>query len=133
MKPPLLALALLAAGPAFAQQAAEAIVERPAALTVDGGPAVPAALAALTRPYMEYRSAGFSGWNARDRSMLVTTRFANVSQLHRVAAPMQYREQLSFEAEPVGGGWSPTGDILLVEKDVGGNEFYQFYTLAQGR
>ena len=34
---------------------------------------------------MESRGAGFAGWNAADRSMLISTRFGNVSQLHRVA------------------------------------------------
>ena len=82
---------------------------------------------------MEYRTAGFAGWNARDRSMLITTRFGNTSQLHRVATPMGDRQQISFEAEPVGGSWSPTGDVLVATKDIGGSEFFQIYTLADGR
>src|SRR5690606_2154738 len=49
------------------------------------------------------------------------------------AMPMGAREQLSFEAEPVAGTWSPAGDVLLVRKDVGGSEFYQLYTLESGR
>jgi dipeptidyl aminopeptidase/acylaminoacyl peptidase len=108
-------------------------VAKPAALTADGIPAVPAALAARTRPYMEFRTAGFSGWNPRDRSMLITTRFADTAQIHRVAMPMGAREQLSFEAEPVRGSWSPAGDVIAVQKDVGGNEFFQLYTLVNGR
>jgi dipeptidyl aminopeptidase/acylaminoacyl peptidase len=127
----LLALPLTAA---FAQEnAAPPAVEKPAALVADGIPPVPAALASQTRPYMEFRTAGFAGWNARDRSMLITTRFGNTAQLHRVGAPMGDREQLSFEAEPVQGGWSPDGDVLAVQKDVGGSEFFQLYTLAGGR
>lgn len=134
MKAIVLAIALLAIRPvAIAQPAAEAVVERPAALTVDGAPPIPAALAAITRPYMEYRTAGFHGWSPADRSMLITTRFGDVAQLHRVAAPLTYREQLSFEADPVSGSWSPAGDVLVAQKDVGGNEFYQLYTLAAGR
>jgi len=112
---------------------APAAVEKPAALVADGIPSIPVGLAASTRPYMEFRTAGFSGWNARDRSMLITTRFGNTNQLHRVAMPMGAREQLSFEAEPVGGSWSPNGDILGVQKDIGGNEFFQLYTLAGGQ
>jgi dipeptidyl aminopeptidase/acylaminoacyl peptidase len=127
----LLALPLTAA---FAQEsAAPPAVEKPAALVADGIPPVPAELAAQTRPYMEFRTAGFAGWNARDRSMLITTRFGNTAQVHRVATPMGDREQLSFEAEPVQGGWSPNGDVLAVQKDVGGSEFFQLYTLANGR
>ena len=82
---------------------------------------------------MESRGAGFAGWNAADRSMLISTRFGNVSQLHRVAGPMMDRRQISFEAEPLGGSLSPTGDVLLVSKDNGGDEFFQLYTLANGR
>jgi dipeptidyl aminopeptidase/acylaminoacyl peptidase len=128
----LLALPLTAA---LAQESAAppAAVEKPAALVADGIPPVPADLAARTRPYMEFRTAGFAGWNSRDRSMLITTRFGNTAQIHRVATPMGAREQLSFEAEPVQGGWSPAGDVIAVQKDVGGSEFFQLYTLANGR
>ncbi len=113
--------------------AAWADAAKPAALVSDGIPPIPDALVSDTRPYMEFRTAGFSGWNPIDRSMLVSTRFASTAQLHRIAAPMMAREQISFEAEPVRGSWSPTGDTLLVTKDSGGNEFFQLYTLKNGR
>ena len=113
--------------------AAAAEVPKPAALTADGLPAVADELATNSRPYMEFRTASFAGWNAANRSMLISTRFANVSQLHTVAAPLGMRRQISFEAEPLGGEWSPKGDVLVVSKDVGGGEFYQLYTLANGR
>ncbi|HEX8643026.1 MAG TPA: prolyl oligopeptidase family serine peptidase [Allosphingosinicella sp.] len=134
----LLSLALPAAAAAAAQAdiapaPAATVVARPAALVADGIPDVPAELADRTRPYMEFRTAGFAGWHPRDRSMLIATRFANTAQLHRVAAPMHYRQQLSFEPDPVGGSWSPAGDVLVVSKDVGGDEFFQLYTLAAGR
>jgi dipeptidyl aminopeptidase/acylaminoacyl peptidase len=121
----------LAPTPVLAQ--ASGVVEKPAALVADGVPAIPAALAAETRPYMEFRTAGFAGWNAADRSMLISTRFGNTAQIHRVAMPMGAREQLSFEVEPVGGRWSPAGDVLVVSKDRGGDEFFQLFTLANGR
>ena len=138
MRPKLLALPLLlvplaAAAQTGSQPAAPRMVEKPAALTADGIPAIPAAIAERTRPYMEFRTAGFSSWNPRDRSMLIQTRFGNTAQLHTVARPGGDRRQISFEAEPVGGSWSPNGDLLVVQKDVGGNEFFQLYTLANGR
>src|SRR5687768_7943724 len=125
---------LTAAAAQQGQPAAEPrIVPKPAALVADGIPPVPAELAARTRPYMEFRTAGFTSWNSRDRSMLVTTRFGNTAQIHRVAGPLGYRQQLTFEEEPVTGFWAPRGDVLVVRKDIGGNEFFQLYTLANGR
>ena len=135
----LAALALpLAPALALAQEAAPPaadVAPRPAALIADGMPDVPAELAAATRPYMENRGAGFVGWNPVDKSMLISTRFGNTNQIHRVAVPMGDRKQLTFEAEPVGGAaWSPkTGDLMLVQKDIGGNEFYQIYAMKDGR
>ncbi len=129
-------LLCLVAPVAAAQGAqSDAVVEKPAAIVADGIPPVPAELAARTRPYMEYRTAGFSGWNPADRSMLIGTRFGNTAQIHRVAAPGGARTQLTFEQEPVGGGsYAPErGDVLLVQKDIGGNEFYQIYRLLDGR
>ena len=110
-------------------------VEKPAALVADGIPPVPAELAARTRPYMEYRTATFLGWHPTDRSLLVATRFGNTNQVHRVARPGGAREQLSFEEDRiVAATHAPvTGDVTVVQKDVGGNEFYQLYTLASGR
>lgn len=110
-------------------------VEKPAALVADGVPPVPQSLAERTRPYMEYRTAVFQDWHPQDRSMLITTRFGNTAQVHRVAMPSGARTQLSFEADRIAlATWAPTrGDVLLVQKDVGGNEFFQLYTLRDGR
>ncbi|HZG46705.1 MAG TPA: prolyl oligopeptidase family serine peptidase [Allosphingosinicella sp.] len=130
---PVLATGAAAQAQPPAAPAARAAVEKPAALTADGIPAVPAAIAEASRPYMEFRTAGFTSWNPRDRSMTITTRFGNTNQIHTVARPMADRQQLSFEAEPVSGQWSPTGDVLLAQKDIGGNEFFQIYTLTNGR
>jgi WD40-like Beta Propeller Repeat len=125
------ACAIAVAPPAFAQTPT---VPKPAAITADGIPTVPASIAASTRRYMEFRSAAFSGWHPQDKSMLVATRFANTNQVHRVESPMATRTQLSFEAEPVpGASWAPKrGDVMVVQKDTGGDEFFQIYTLKDG-
>jgi dipeptidyl aminopeptidase/acylaminoacyl peptidase len=132
----LVAAMVLPAVPVFAQEAANPdVVPKPAALVADGIPEVPVELAAETRPYMEFRTAGFVGWHPTDKSMVIATRFGNTAQLHRVATPMGARRQVTFEAEPVGGGgWAPkTGDVFVTGKDIGGNEFYQLYTLKDGK
>lgn len=127
------ALGLVLAAPALAQT--PAVVTPPPAIVVDAVPTVPASLASDTRPYMEFRTAGFLGWDPATKAALVTTRFGNANQLHRVAAPGAARTQISFEAEPVvnAGYAKGKGDVLLVSKDVGGDEFFQLYTLANGR
>ncbi|MEO5972678.1 MAG: prolyl oligopeptidase family serine peptidase [Sphingomicrobium sp.] len=127
----ILLLAAVAAAAVSAPASAEGA--KPAALSADGVPPVPDALAVTSRPYMEFRTAAFLGWNAADKSMLVATRFANTAQLHKVAAPLGMRRQISFEAEPVSGQWSPSGDALVVTRDKGGDEFFQLFTLSAGR
>ena len=130
------------AAPAFAQNqtaAAPAAAEtptvaKPAALTAEEMPAIPLALADSARPYLESRGAGFAGWDPNARAVLVSTRFANVNQLHRVAEPMGARTQISFEAEPVSGSYAPIkGDVIVVSKDRGGDEYYQLHSLKNGR
>lgn len=117
----------------LALAAEEAVAPRPPAMVMQNVPQVPESLAESIRPYLEYRSASFAGWNAADRSMLIRTRFGNTNQLHRVTGPGNARTQISFESEPVDGGWSPSGDVLLVAMDRAGSEFYQLYTLKDGR
>ncbi len=141
MTRPLLALAgALIAAPVTAQTPAPAASPAapaypvPAAITADGVPAIPVALADRVRPYLESRSAAALDWNPVDRSLLISTRFANVAQLHSVAAPLGMRRQITFEADRVSGGrYSPSGDVLVVSKDVGGGEFFQLYALKDGR
>jgi len=127
----LTALTLPAA--ALAQQAPAPVAAKPAALVADGIPAVPQAVVDATRPYMEFRTAAFMGWNPVDRAMLISTRFGNVAQLHTVAGPAMARRQISFEAEPLGGTYAPNDGTLVVSKDTGGSEFWQLYTLKDGR
>lgn len=132
----LAALAVGLATPAAAEEAspADPVIPPPPAILADGIPPIARSLVADTRPYLEYRTAGFVGWHPIDRSMLITTRFGNVAQLHRVAAPGSARQQITFEEEPIfSGNWSPDGSVLLLEKDAGGNEVSQIFSLEEGR
>src|SRR5262249_17597442 len=82
-------------------------------------------------PDTEARSAFLADPGDDGKAVLIHTRFANTSQLHRVGAPLGMREQLTFGKEPVGKAlWLP-GDPRLVFflQDVGGGEFYQLYRL----
>ncbi|MEH6702387.1 S9 family peptidase [Parasphingorhabdus sp.] len=116
--------------------AAEAndIAPRPAALVADQVPDIPQAIVDQTRPYMEYRTASFVDWDPGTKAMLIATRFAETRQLHRVAAPMAQREQLTFASEPVSSArYAPDGSSLLFQKDSGGNEVHQIFALDDGQ
>jgi dipeptidyl aminopeptidase/acylaminoacyl peptidase len=129
-----LALALLTSAACVATPLAAQTVAPPAAIVVDGAPAIPQDLVAATAPYLQARHANFLGWNAVDRSMLIKTRFGGSDQVHVVAKPDADRRQISFENEPIlAAALSPKGDTLVIQKDKGGDEFYQLYVLEAGR
>ena len=105
------------------------IAETPANLVVENVPAFPDELVARVDPYLESRAAGFSSWHPERREMLISTRFADVSQLHLVKMPGGARRQMTFFDDRVGGGsFNPkNGDMILFSKDIGGGEFFQIY------
>ena len=113
-------------GTASAATAPEPVVR--GQLVIDGVPPVPAALKARLDAYQNARSARFRGWLGD--TALIATRFGEVSQLHRVDAPLGMRRQLTFGAEPV---WNaavspqPGASGFIFAKDVGGGEFHQLF------
>ena len=124
---------LLAAAALLPLTFAHAEATKPAALVADGIPPVPDAIPASMRAYAEYRSASVQGWDAKTGALIVSTRFANTAQLHTVSAPLMARRQITFEAEPIAGLPAPVGNMLLVQKDNGGDEFFQIYRLDAGK
>ena len=57
-------------------------------LVVDGLPPIPAKLAADVRRYTEARSAALANWHPTRAELLISTRFGNTPQIHRVATPL---------------------------------------------
>lgn len=96
---------------------------------VEGIPAIPAGLADEVGRYTEFRSAGISSWHPLRREMLISTRFGDTNQVHLLKMPGGARTQLTFSPERSGGAsYRPkTGDSFVFNKDVGGNEFFQYY------
>ncbi|MGE5296920.1 MAG: prolyl oligopeptidase family serine peptidase [Solirubrobacterales bacterium] len=106
-------------------------------LVVQGIPAIPTSLADEVRRYTESRSASFADWHPTERSILISTRFADTTQIHRVKLPGGARTQLTFFNEPIDEAtYEPkAGQYFLFPKDIGGSEFDQIYRydLADGR
>jgi dipeptidyl aminopeptidase/acylaminoacyl peptidase len=90
-------------------------------------PAPPAALLERLNRYQNTRGANFAGWSGND-AILVTTRFGETNQVHRVAQPMGMREQITFYREPtVAVQAQPGRGGFVFGKDEGGSEFWQLY------
>jgi dipeptidyl aminopeptidase/acylaminoacyl peptidase len=121
--------------PGLALIAAMAVAQSPPTmapnenLVVEGVPPIPAALADTVARYTESRSATFQGWHPTRREMLITTRFADTAQVHRVSMPGGARTQLTFFPDRVQDATFPPvgGEFFLFRSDTGGNEFSQIY------
>ncbi len=98
-------------------------------LVVEGVPPIPSELANTVARYTQFRSASLSSWHPTKKEMLISTRFGEVAQIHRVKSPLGARQQLTFANERASGAsFQPTtGDYFIFSKDVGGNEFSQNY------
>ncbi len=103
----------------------------PESLVIQGAPPVPAELATTVGRYTNARAADFDAWSPLRREILITTRFGNAAQLHRVAFPGGDRRQITFYDDNVGRGiaWEPGGRSILFTKDSGGDGNYQIYRL----
>jgi len=97
-------------------------------LVFDGIPAVPPELRPAIQRYRNARAAAFQDWLA-DGSMLITTRFGETAQVHRVAAPGADRRQLTFFGEPIAQATAVPGaaDRYAYARDTGGAEYFQIY------
>ncbi len=127
-----LALAALTVS-ASAQTAPQRIAR--GALRVENVPETPVEISERLRQYVNTRSAGFADW-LPGGGVLITTRFGDTVQLHRVDRPMGARTQLTFFDERISAAaLRPGGEQIFFARDVGGNERFGGYLLdpASGR
>lgn len=96
-------------------------------LVLEGVPDASPALKERLQRYENVRGHGFQDWTG-EGGILVSTRFADVSQIHEVRFPLGARHQLTFYTDTVGAAdVSPEGGAFLFGKDRGGDEYYQSY------
>ncbi|HJR53188.1 MAG TPA: prolyl oligopeptidase family serine peptidase [Gemmatimonadota bacterium] len=124
------ALVFLAAGDLRAQQSPERRTALDGSVVLEDAPEIPPRVVDALNRYQSVRSAGLVDWTADGRGIYVGTRFADVTQIHRVDMPGGARRQLTFFEEPVSGSARrPEGDEVLFSMDEGGSEFYQLWLL----
>ncbi len=107
------------------------VAATPPNLVVENVPDFPAQLVDRVRPYLDNRSAFLEDWNPLRPEVLITTRFAEATQLHLVKMPGGARKQITFFPDRVAGGSFRPHDAntVVLQKDIGGNEFFQLYRL----
>jgi dipeptidyl aminopeptidase/acylaminoacyl peptidase len=125
--PAFLLVAAAAAPPSFVAAQQEIVPNEN--LVVDGVPKIPASLAEAVGRYTEFRAASFASWHPTRREMLITTRFGDTFQVHRVRTPGGARTQLTFFPDRVASAsYEPvSGGFFVFAKDKGGDEFAQLY------
>ncbi|MFK7912529.1 MAG: S9 family peptidase [Pseudomonadales bacterium] len=100
----------------------------PPQMVVTGVSGIPAETLDRVAQYGNVRSARMLGFVGNE--MLISTRFGQTSQVHRVATPLATRSQLTFFAEPVASVAIPPvaqPKGFVYGRDVGGSEFYQLF------
>ena len=123
-----LALWLCTLAPLLLVSPAHAERREVGALIYDQVPAIPTDIPPQLAPWLEVRSASFRDF-LPDGGVLISTRFGNSAQLHRVDRPLAAREQLTFAAEPVASA-QMLGSSIVFSRDAGGNENAQLWQLG---
>ena len=108
---------------------AETSISPSSNLHTEGVPPIPAVLMEELDHYNDIRAASLLDWHPAKREMLISTRFADVTQIHRVAMPGGARTQLTFFPDRTGSAlYRPgAGESFAFSKDTGGGEFYQLF------
>jgi dipeptidyl aminopeptidase/acylaminoacyl peptidase len=122
------AMLALALCPLVAAQDVDRRTANSGNVVLEDVPEIPDDIGEALRRYQNVRSAGLAGWSADGEAIYIETRFAEVSQLHRVAEPGGMREQLTWFDEPVGQvARRPGHEMLAFTMDEGGSEFAQIF------
>ncbi len=99
-------------------------------LVLDNIPEIPKSVVDDLNRFQNVRSAPVRDWTLDGQSLYVSTRFGDVSQLHRVDQPGGSRAQLTFFSEPLGSiARQPNGELISFTMDAGGSENAQVFVL----
>lgn len=102
----------------------------PGQMQVENIPPIPEQVSERVEQYMQSRSAMFCDWDPRGEGILISTRFGDTYQLHRIQAPGMARQQLTFYHEPLYAAaycHSEGEHGFAFSMDTGGAEYYQIF------
>ena len=99
-------------------------------LILEDIPIIPQRISDDISRYQNIRSGSFQNFNEDGTEMYISTRFGNVSQLHKVKKPGGARFQLTYFEEPIGSiNRQPDGEVIAFTMDAKGNENAQVFIL----
>ena len=99
-------------------------------LILEDIPLIPQRISDDISRYQNIRSGSFQNFNEDGTEMYISTRFGNVSQLHKVKKPGGARFQLTYFEEPIGSiNRQPDGEVIAFTMDAKGNENAQVFIL----
>ena len=99
-------------------------------LILEDIPVIPQRISDDISRYQNIRSGSFQNFNEDGTEMYISTRFGNVSQLHKVKKPGGARFQLTYFEEPIGFiNRQPDGEVIAFTMDAKGNENAQVFIL----
>ncbi len=104
-------------------------------LVLQGTPPPSAEIRDRLLRYLESRSASLQALSDDGKSMIVTTRFGQTAQAHRLSMPLGARSQITFLDEPVREVTFVPGskDSIVYLRDRGGDEQYQIFRQDVGQ
>ena len=126
----ILGAVILAASSVLAADAVQRTEANNGNLIMEDIPAIPDQIVNDLNRFQNVRSASFRDWTENGQGVYISTRFGDVTQIHRVDMPGGARQQITFYKEPVGGvSRQPGGRNLIFTRDTGGSEFTQIFML----
>ena len=126
----ILGAVILAASSVVAADAVQRTEANNGNLIMEDIPAIPDQIVNDLNRFQNVRSASFRDWTENGQGVYISTRFGDVTQIHRVDMPGGARQQITFYKEPVGGvSRQPGGRNLIFTRDTGGSEFTQIFML----
>ena len=97
-------------------------------LVMQDVPEIPQQIVDDLNRYQNVRSAPFRDFSQDGNTLNISTRFGDVSQLHKVEKPGGARQQLTFFKEPIGSvSRQPDSEMIAFTMDAGGSEYSQVF------
>lgn len=110
------------------------VYKAPDSCVVEEAAVISESVLSACKRYTDFRAAAFLDWHPRKKNMLISTRFADVAQVHQVNLPGGARTQLTFSTEPIANASYnyKTPNYFIYLQDVGGGEWYQNFRFDLG-